>query len=338
MSLWGTNDNLESSGTVSLNYANKTVTGSGTTFGTVGFGVTGDIIRFGYRGDGGDYFGDAIIISTASATSLTIGSTAGLSGAAIANTSYYLSELPKYTVTDHEWSNKHDTQPTFVDYKRHPANGAVGVGSTSINVLWKSLLLTASGHGQDVLVNDGNKIDVAGVGTAIANATSTSAVGFHTIFINPPDGVYKGHSKVTVAVGDASAAPQTITGMGATYVSIGNTIATAISAGDKVTISGDHIVSLASPITAAIADKEELVFQRLMGGYDRQIYGISTVTAGSYDDISTKYRTSGGGWVGVTTYIDCHGTLRVKSEILVATSGSAGITTGSFGIGYPTPQ
>ena len=39
----------------------------------------------------------------------------------------------------------------------------------------------------------------------------------------------------------------------------------------------------------------------------------------------TQYET-GAGWVGVTTYIDTHGNLRVKKEILVAMSG---ITTGN---------
>ena len=45
------------------------------------------------------------------------------------------------------------------------------------------------------------------------------------------------------------------------------------------------------------------------------------------------------GWVGVTTYLDMHGTLRVKSEVLVAMSG---IDTNKSTIGntpslaYPT--
>ena len=176
MALWGSNDNLVSSGTVSLNYTTKVVTGSGTTFGTVGFGVTGDVIRFGIKGGGGTYYGDAVIVSTASTTSLTIGSTDGISGAAIAGTSYYLSELPKSSVLDSSYS-------------------------------------------------------------------------------------------------------QTQT------------------------------------------------------GYDKNVYGISTTTA--YAGVSTKYRTNGTGWVGVTTYTDVHGNLRVKSEILVAASG---ITTGSNGIAYPTSE
>ena len=104
MSLWGNNDNLESNGTVSLNYATKVVTGAGTTFGTVGFGVTGDVIRFGTRGSGGTYFGDAVIASIASTQSITIASTAGLSGAGIATVQYKLSELPSSTVGDFSFS------------------------------------------------------------------------------------------------------------------------------------------------------------------------------------------------------------------------------------------
>ena len=65
-----------------------------------------------------------------------------------------------------------------------------------------------------------------------------------------------------------------------------------------------------------------------MGGYDRQIYGISTSTSGDY-------KIGHQGWVGVTTYTDMHGKFRVKSEVLVAMSG---IQTGANGISYPTPQ
>ena len=44
------------------------------------------------------------------------------------------------------------------------------------------------------------------------------------------------------------------------------------------------------------------------------VYGISTAISGSY-------HVPHQGWVGVTTYVDMHGTLRVKSEVLVAMSG-----------------
>jgi hypothetical protein len=100
MSLWGRNDNVGSGGTVSLNYSTLVVTGTGTTFGQVGAAKTGDIIRFGVRGSRGTYFGDAVIVGITSATLLSIGSTNALTGAAIAGTSFYVSELPMYTVHD----------------------------------------------------------------------------------------------------------------------------------------------------------------------------------------------------------------------------------------------
>ena len=106
MALWGRDDNLVSNGTVTLDYATKVVTGTGTTFGTTGFGAVGDVIRFGVRGSGGTYYGDAVIASIASTQSITIGSTAGLNGAAISSKQYYLSELPSSSVGDYSYSEK----------------------------------------------------------------------------------------------------------------------------------------------------------------------------------------------------------------------------------------
>ena len=104
MALWGNNDAVGSAGTsvVSLNYSTGVVTGSGTTFGQTGAAQEGDVIRFGSRS--GTYFGDAVIVGIASTTQLTIGSTAGLSGVAIANTSFTVSQLPKYTILDSKYS------------------------------------------------------------------------------------------------------------------------------------------------------------------------------------------------------------------------------------------
>jgi len=116
MALWGNNDNVSSVGTVSLNYSTGVVTGSGTSFGNVGSAQEGDVIRFGIRGSGGTYFGDAVIASIASTTSLTIGSTAGLSGAAIAATSFYVSQLPSYTTLDSKYSKASYGTPDSLVY------------------------------------------------------------------------------------------------------------------------------------------------------------------------------------------------------------------------------
>jgi len=55
------------------------------------------------------------------------------------------------------------------------------------------------------------------------------------------------------------------------------------------------------------------------GTDDSFIYGISTTGTSSAQN--TSYQIAHGGWVGVTTYVDTHGNLRVKSETLVAMSG-----------------
>ena len=113
MALWGNNDNRTAQGTVTLDYATGICTGSnqeafgaGTQFGESGSIQEGDIIRFGDRVKGGGkaYFGEAIVVSIASTTSLTIGSTANLSGAAIAATSFSASQSPKWCVTDSSFS------------------------------------------------------------------------------------------------------------------------------------------------------------------------------------------------------------------------------------------
>jgi hypothetical protein len=111
MALWGNNDNRDAQGTVTLDYATGICTGSnlessgaGTLFGESGSIQEGDVIRFGSMTKPGTYFGDAVVVSIASTTQLTIGSTAGLSGVAIAGTSFQASQLPKYTVLDSHYS------------------------------------------------------------------------------------------------------------------------------------------------------------------------------------------------------------------------------------------
>ena len=98
MALWGNKDNVTSAGTVSLNYGTGVVTGNASCkFGDAGSAQVGDVIRFTKAGT---YFGDAVINTIASNTSLTIGSTAGLSGAAISASGFTITQLPKYTIND----------------------------------------------------------------------------------------------------------------------------------------------------------------------------------------------------------------------------------------------
>ncbi len=351
MALWGTNDNIPSVGTVTLNWTpnpdgTHTVTGSATptTFGAVGSAKTGDIIRFGLR-DGVEtskYFGDAVIVGITSARTLTIGSTAGLVNAAIADTSYYISELPKYTVLDSHYSNRHDTVATFKNIPQ--AEGAVasvtaGVGKTVVGVSIDGSDIDVLGLKKgDALVNNSTTILIGAVESAVSTANANTTVGLASVYAAPPAGIVVGDT-VDVDVAGQGVVGVAITEINATYVAIGETVNTQINAGSDVTFRG-NVISLEGTVAATITQNDPLIFQRKSGGYDRNVYGISTTTqlgtGSDGGDNGTEYITPGAGWVGVTTYIDMHGNLRVKSEILVAAGGDAGITTGSDSIAYPT--
>jgi len=176
MALWGNNDNKGSGGTVTLDYSTLVVTGSGTTFGNVGAAATGDVIRFGIRGSGGTYFGDAVIVGIASTTQLSIASTAGLSGAAIAATAFYISELPKYTVLDSSYSNLGDAAPSLTTLTiTGTATTNAGVGTNIIPAIPPSGLVVG-----DLLVNGASNLKISALGTATISLASTIGTGIAT--------------------------------------------------------------------------------------------------------------------------------------------------------------
>ncbi len=120
-------------------------------------------------------------------------------------------------------------------------------------------------------------------------------------------------------------------GIGTNIVAIAST--TGVIAGDTlvsgsvskvVTSIGATTVSLASTIASAIASGNTINFTRISGGYEASVYGVAD--AGIEDAQGTVYELTHEGWVGIQTYNDAEGNLRVKKEVLVAMSG---ITTGN---------
>lgn len=98
MSLWGDKDLVTSTGTISIDFASKTVTGAGTTF--TDHGVTqGDVINVG----AGATYGFAVVNSVASNGSLTIYNTgyfvAGVTTVP-ASTTFAISQEPLYAMAD----------------------------------------------------------------------------------------------------------------------------------------------------------------------------------------------------------------------------------------------
>ena len=107
MALWGNNDAVGSAGTVILAYETGVLTGAGTSFGIAGGCSVGDVIRI-------TGVGDAVVVSIANSENLTIGSTAGLSGAEVAGAEFTVSQLPKYTILDSARSEVNSDYDSFV--------------------------------------------------------------------------------------------------------------------------------------------------------------------------------------------------------------------------------
>ena len=127
--------------------------------------------------------------------------------------------------------------------------------------------------------------------------------------------------------------------VGAGHTYFGDAVIVAVANSESITIASTAGLSQVGFTTSARfttcpqSGVTDTVYQE-KGVTDRDsvVYGISTAISGSY-------HVPHQGWVGVTTYIDMHGNLRVKSEVLVAMSG---ITTTSDSINstpsipYPT--
>jgi len=109
MALWGNNDSVYSDGTVAVDYSALTVTGTGATFNTAGLINPGDVIQIG----AGSTFGEAVIVSVSSASTITIASTQFLSGAAISGAAYNINQQPKYALGVGE-TNRGTVNPSLV--------------------------------------------------------------------------------------------------------------------------------------------------------------------------------------------------------------------------------
>jgi len=146
----------------------------------------------------------------------------------------------------------------------------------------------------DSHLNQSGGGDTETITVLVSAATTNALVGVSTVFVNSLTGVIAGD----------------------TFVSGANT--------RIVSTVGATSVSLASTISAGIATAAVITFSRVTGGHETSVIGVEN--AGTEAAISTKFKLSHAGWVGVTTYRDNEGNIRVKSEVLVAMSG---ITTGN---------
>jgi hypothetical protein len=95
MALWGKSDGIYSPGTVEVDFANKRITGTGSSFRSAGI-ETGTVINVG----AGITLGGAVITGILSETTVSIATTQYLVNMPIVGVAYTLTEKPIYTLED----------------------------------------------------------------------------------------------------------------------------------------------------------------------------------------------------------------------------------------------
>jgi len=136
----------------------------------------------------------------------------------------------------------------------------------------------------------------------------------------------------------------TITGSGTSF-STAAVAGSVVVVGSGATYGEAIITSVASNTSCAVASTEFLIYDPTTGlipagtsyfisqkpvstvgntQYEAtEIFGVDTVEQGvanAASGVARKFAPAHSGWVGITSYIDGHGTLRVKTEVLVANS------------------
>lgn len=170
MALWGTADSIYSTGTVSVNYATKTITGSGTSFLAA---TVGSVITIGVGGT----YGQAVISGITSQTQISIATTQYLSGAAISGIAYTMSQKPVYTLEDPNYNARQTTSTGLTNFiEGVSTNEATAVAATKYAVAhagWVGVHTYVDMHG-NLRVKSETLVAFSGIST---NTTSYTTFG-----------------------------------------------------------------------------------------------------------------------------------------------------------------
>ena len=162
----------------------------------------------------------------------------------------------------------------------------------------------------------GNKDSVYSDGTIAVNLGTNTVTGTVGVVTFSTAGIKTG-DVITVGTG-ATYGYAIITGFTSTTLSIANTAnfvsgLTTVAAGAAYNISEEPIYTLGDSTYRAPESKTV--------GYSTSpvftgVFGVDSIEVGVA--ATTAYAVPHSGWVGIMTYVDTHGNLRVKSEVLVA--------------------
>ena len=162
----------------------------------------------------------------------------------------------------------------------------------------------------------GNKDLVYSAGTVSVNLDTKTVEGVVGVTTFTTSGIDAG-DVITVGAG-ATYGYAVITGITSTTLSIASTTnfvsgLTTVPAGTTYFVSQEPIYTLGDSIYKAPESKTV--------GYSTSpvftgVFGVDSVEVGVA--ATTPYAVTHSGWIGITTYVDTHGNLRVKHEVLVA--------------------
>ena len=234
------------------------------------------------------------------------------------------------------WGNNdsvYSTGTIAVDLGTNTVSGTVGVVTfTTAGIRTGDIITVGTGgtYGQAVITGfTSTTISIAGTASFISGITTIPAVAYnineqpiYTLF----DSSFNNRNDAAATFNNLG-----VTGTATTNAGIGTNIIPVV-VGTKDVIVGDAIVnngsnliistigattvSIATTISAGISTGDTIQFRRKTDGYFRDVFGVDRIEVGVA--ATTKYAVAHSGWVGIMTYIDTHGNLRVKSEVLVA--------------------
>ena len=171
MALWGTADSIISPGTVDVDLANKTITGTGTSFRSSGIS-TGTVISIG----AGATFGEAVVSGITSETVISIASTQFLLNTTISGVAYTMSQKPVYTLQDSHYSA---SQIFGVDPAE--AGAAQGTRYAVTHAGWVGIKTYNDTNG-NLRVKQETLVAFSGITTGTATYTATGDAADDTIF------------------------------------------------------------------------------------------------------------------------------------------------------------
>ena len=320
--------------------------GAGTSFGKgTGFAKTSDILKFGEI-IGGTYFGSGIVVGIASTTLCYIASTEGLqTGLTQANLNgveYTVNDQPMWVsgglTNEYAQQNESDAETTDAGRVGLAYSVSVAAASTTQFVLdgaytqeydvdgkprirvGDTLSTYSSGTWGDVTtltaINASAKVTVW-----TTTLTATTAGGVGTVSVADTSQFQVGDTVTSPS--DGSAGPVVVNRIGLNTIGFTGNLTAQWTSGNRLSIGRtvSNVATGSASIVSLGSTDTSLRVTRSTGGQSLYIGGISTNGTGSAQ--GTSYEVAHGGWIGVTTYFDGAGNLRVKSQTLVAMSGIA---------------